>query len=302
MENKNKVNALMIISVLVLLISIVGAAYAYFGSFTSSVTNKTVVNSTTESAVTSSLITQAAVLNMTVPSNMMTKGNSGSEILAADENANLVITLNAGRTDIPVTCTYDIMYKNTGTYEYGASPTPVVNSNEFRYKILPYNINDNVHLTNLVDLDAGSLMLQDIANSSNKFAEGYGGYGGGPYSTFAGSKTNPVKVSSGLITNCGYMLAEDTAYIENDDVPKLNLLSNNKKDYKVKFLVSGGRRPYTASESCQSNVTQTYKIGLSFFNIPNVDQSILAGKSFTGEFFVDNVSCNNDLYELEETE
>ena len=111
MEKKNTL-LLTVIAVATLLVAVVGATFAYFGSFSTKVDNKAGVNVTTEAAKSSAFLTEAAQLK-----------------------------LNATDPATKTTCTYDIYYKyDDASAVYGVAPTPVTDgtaNKEFTYTLTP---------------------------------------------------------------------------------------------------------------------------------------------------------------------
>lgn len=142
MEKKNTL-LLTVIAVATLLVAVVGATFAYFGSFDVQTTNKAGVNVTTEAAQASSFIVTSASIKLNVAGAEMLKGTSteGVKVGTYDgkiENASLTATLKAEDPKTTTTCTYVIKYAyDSGSDIYGAGETPVTagTTNEFPYKI-----------------------------------------------------------------------------------------------------------------------------------------------------------------------
>lgn len=221
MEKKNTL-LLTVIAVATLLVAVVGATFAYFGSFSVDTNNKVAVNTTTEAASSSTFISKSGTVEMNVPSNMMVKGAGSNLEQAATATGNLEVELTSAQgATTTTTCTYDVYYHNTGSTYYGVDPTEQVVPGEFTYTL------------------TSSQMTVDPAHTGAK-----------DYIAFNASQTTPVKVASGSISAKG-----------------------------------------TASQNTVA--TDTLNITLKFYNMPNTDQSRLADKSFTGEFYVDNVVCSS---------
>ena len=142
MEKKNTL-LLTVIAVATLLVAVVGATFAYFGSFTATVNDKAAVNVTTGTVAASTFITTGGELILDVPGSDMIKGTGGAtEVGNKTGSANLVVKLNYPDTTTQMTCTYDIMfeYDSATTGIYGAGETPVTantENKEFTYTLTP---------------------------------------------------------------------------------------------------------------------------------------------------------------------
>lgn len=142
MEKKNTL-LLTVIAVATLLVAVVGATFAYFGSFTANVEEKAAVNVTTGTVQASTFITTGGTLLLNVPGSAMTKGEDQAAVPAGTktDSANLVVKLNYPDTATQMTCTYDIYFEyDSGSAVYGDSKTPVTagtNGAEFTYTLTP---------------------------------------------------------------------------------------------------------------------------------------------------------------------
>ena len=142
MEKKNTL-LLTVIAVATLLVAVVGATFAYFGSFTTTVDNKAGVNVTTEAAKSSAFLTEAAQLKLNVAGAEMLKGDGAASSVGTYEGdkATLTVKLNATDPKTKTTCTYDIYYKyDDASAVYGATDTPVTTGTEgkeFTYTLTP---------------------------------------------------------------------------------------------------------------------------------------------------------------------
>ena len=142
MEKKNTL-LLTVIAVATLLVAVVGATFAYFGSFDVQTTNKAGVNVTTEAAKESSLIVTSASIKLNVAGAEMLKGTSTEGVKVGtydgnNETASLTATLKAEDPKTTTTCNYTIMYQyDKDSSVYGVDPTPVTagTTNEFPYTI-----------------------------------------------------------------------------------------------------------------------------------------------------------------------
>ena len=104
MKNKKVVS---IISTVLFLIIIIGASFAYLGSFTEELENNVAVNIYANNLGNSSFIATSADMNIQVPLNAMFEGSTG---VAASDNATITVNLT-GAPNILTTCTYDVVYE-----------------------------------------------------------------------------------------------------------------------------------------------------------------------------------------------
>ena len=142
MEKKNTL-LLTVIAVATLLVAVVGATFAYFGSFSTNVENKAGVNVTTEAAKSSAFLTEAAQFKLDVAGAEMLKGEGAATSVGTPtgDKATLTVKLNATDPATKTTCTYDIYYKyDEKSAVYGIAPTPVTTGTEgkeFAYTLTP---------------------------------------------------------------------------------------------------------------------------------------------------------------------
>ena len=144
MEKKNTL-LLTVIAVATLLVAVVGATFAYFGSFSVNNTSRTNVSVGTDEAVGSSLVTTGASIKLHVLGKEMTYDptNNGSVAVGTDDEGttdtgNLTVKLDAASTTTITTCTYDIVYAyDADADRYGNGERVAsagVNGKEFTYK------------------------------------------------------------------------------------------------------------------------------------------------------------------------
>ena len=141
MEKKNTL-LLTVIAVATLLVAVVGATFAYFGSFTTTVDSRAGVNVTTGASKSSQFVTTAASLKLNVAGSEMLKGTGDASSVGTldGDNATLTVTLTADDPNTTTTCTYDIYFNYSSTAKYGAGETPVTegtNNKEFTYTLAP---------------------------------------------------------------------------------------------------------------------------------------------------------------------
>ena len=184
MEKKNTL-FLTILAVGTLLVAVVGATFAYFGSFTTTVTNRAAVNLTTAAAKSSSFVSTAAALSLSVAGSEMLKGTGSATQVGTysggNTNATLTVNLTANDTTTTTTCTYDVMYAyDSSSAKYGDATTPVTAgtaNKEFTYT--------------LTSSAPAALKIESTYATADS-----------DFSVFktATNETNAIKVASGTIT------------------------------------------------------------------------------------------------------
>ena len=136
MEKKNTL-LLTVIAVATLLVAVVGATFAYFGSFTANVNQNTQVSTTTEAAKASTFTSLPGVVTMNVEASKMVKGSDDdieSKLAATStgDNQNIKVSLNSAATDTFTICTFDVKFKDSSAVPY--AKTTAVTGNEFTYQ------------------------------------------------------------------------------------------------------------------------------------------------------------------------
>ena len=125
-KNKSNIKLLSIVASVVLLIIVVGASFAYFGTYKENI-DKYKINITIDEFAKATFVTKDANLNLSVSKKDMVAYETGTK--AAENSANLNVVLTSGNPNVKVTCTYDIYYEyDTNSSIYGVSPTPVTDS------------------------------------------------------------------------------------------------------------------------------------------------------------------------------
>ena len=221
MEKKNTL-LLTVIAVATLLVAVVGATFAYFGSFTTTVDNKAAVNVTTEAAKSSSFITTSASLKLNVAGSEMLKGTGGANQVGTytGDNANLIVNLTAEDPATTTTCTYDVYFaydEGSAVYgkEDGEHPTPVTAGT------------DNKEFTYTLKSDAAGLVVDPtyIAETEKDF------------SVFK-TATTAVKVASGTIAAKNTTTTQTlTAKVMFYNFPTIDQTALSDKTFGGKFYV-----------------------------------------------------------------
>ena len=123
MIKNNKVKIMGIISSIILLVVVITASFAYFGSFNVNLNNNVAVNVNSVSPGNGTFVSNGAQLNLQVPAANMSLTASDNTVAAASNTAALTVSLTSGSDEIETTCTFDIYYEYTGSNFYGVSPT-----------------------------------------------------------------------------------------------------------------------------------------------------------------------------------
>ena len=118
MKNK-KSNTILIIQGVLFIILIIGATYAYLGTFNINLNNNVAVNINSTSPGNLSFIANSTQLNLQVPDTSMTKYNANNTVAAKEDTGFVDITLT-GAEGFLTTCSYDLVYEyNTNSDIYG---------------------------------------------------------------------------------------------------------------------------------------------------------------------------------------
>lgn len=129
MENKNKLTVSSLIAILLLLIMIAGASFAYFGTFRANVNGTSNINVTTSKGFNTTFTSTSAPLELHATLANMIASSPGDVV--ANSNVNLNVSLALGGTGTNYTCLYDIVYEyDSGSDIYGSSNIPVTNADK----------------------------------------------------------------------------------------------------------------------------------------------------------------------------
>ena len=127
MGKNNNIKIMGVFASVLLLVIIVTASFAYFGSFNVNLNNNVAVNVNAFSPGDAVFTSNATQLNLQVPAANMSQILNGT--LAAENTATLSVNLT-GAEGLLTTCTYDIVYEyDSGSYIYGGTGTNHVSKN-----------------------------------------------------------------------------------------------------------------------------------------------------------------------------
>ena len=127
MIKNNKVKIMGVFASVLLLVIVITASFAYFGSFNVSLNNNVAVNVNSVSPGDGTFISNATQLNLQVPAVNMSQTQANNTVAALENTATLSVSLTSGSEDVTTTCTFDIYYEYTGSNFYGVSPSTKTN-------------------------------------------------------------------------------------------------------------------------------------------------------------------------------
>ena len=155
MEKNNNIKIMGVFASVLLLVIIVTASFAYFGSFNVNLNNNVAVNVNAYSPGDAVFTSNATQLNLQVPAANMSQLLNGT--LAAENTATLSVNLT-GAADLLTTCTYDIVYEyDDGSYIYGGTGTNHVSKNgDKEITLLVTNVNGTNNFASEKNFDYNS--------------------------------------------------------------------------------------------------------------------------------------------------
>ena len=154
MEKNINVKIMGVFATVLLLVIVITASFAYFGSFDVNLNNNVAVNINAVSPGDATFISSATQLNLQVPAANMSQTASNNEIAAATNTATLTVNLT-GAANLLTTCTYDIVYEyDAGSNVYGKSPTTKNGNKEITLQVS--NVNGTNNFVNEKNFDYDS--------------------------------------------------------------------------------------------------------------------------------------------------
>ena len=153
MKNNN-IKLLVVFATVLLLVIVITASFAYFGSFNVNLNNNVAVNVNSVSPGDATFISSATQLNLQVPAANMSQTASNNEVAAASNTATLTVNLT-GAANLLTTCTYDIVYEyDAGSNVYGKSPITKNGNKEITLQVS--NVNGTNNFANEKNFDYDS--------------------------------------------------------------------------------------------------------------------------------------------------
>ena len=124
MIKNNNIKIMGMFASVLLLVIVITASFAYFGSFNVNLNNNVAVNVNSVSPGDVLFVSNATQLNLQVPAVNMSQTQANNTVAAASNTATLTVSLNTTATNLITTCTYDIVYEyDSNSNIYGVSPT-----------------------------------------------------------------------------------------------------------------------------------------------------------------------------------
>ena len=151
---KNNVKLIGIFATVLLLVIVITASFAYFGSFNVNLINNVAVNVNSVSPGDATFTSNATQLNLQVPAANMSQTVADNSVAAASNTATLTVNLT-GAANLLTTCTYDIVYEyDAGSNVYGKSPTTKNGDKEITLQVS--NVNGTNNFANEKNFDFDS--------------------------------------------------------------------------------------------------------------------------------------------------
>ena len=143
MIKNNNVKIMGVFASVLLLVILITASFAYFGSFNVSLNNNVAVNVNSVSPGDATFTSNATQLNLQVPATNMSQTAADNETPAAENTAILTVNLT-GAANLLTTCTYDIVYEyDANSNVYGVSPTTKNGDKEITLQVFGVNGTNN---------------------------------------------------------------------------------------------------------------------------------------------------------------
>ena len=129
MEKNTNIKLVGVFATVLLLVIVITASFAYFGSFNVNLNNNVAVNVNSVSPGDATFTSNATQLNLQVPAANMSQTVADNTVAAASNTATLTVNLT-GAANLLTTCTYDIVYEyDDGSYIYGGTGTNHITKN-----------------------------------------------------------------------------------------------------------------------------------------------------------------------------
>ena len=143
MKNK-KSNTILIIQGVLFIILIIGAAYAYLGTFNINLNNNIAVNINSTSPGNLSFIANSTQLNLQVPDASMAQYNANNNVASKEDTGFVDITLT-GAEGFLTTCSYDLVYEYNANSDIYGKTVPVTTGATKEITIEVNGMNGNNH-------------------------------------------------------------------------------------------------------------------------------------------------------------
>ena len=163
----NNIKIMGVFATVLLLVIVITASFAYFGSFNVNLNNNVAVNVNSVSPGDATFTSNATQLNLQVPAANMSFTAANNEVAAAENTAFLDVTLT-GSSNLLTTCTYDIVYEyDAGSNVYGQGTTTKTSGATKEITIEVNGMNGNNHFATETNFDHAN--IQSYYDSTNKY-------------------------------------------------------------------------------------------------------------------------------------
>ena len=163
----NNIKIMGVFATVLLLVIVITASFAYFGSFNVNLNNNVAVNVNSVSPGDATFTSNATQLNLQVPAANMSFTAANNEVAAAENTAFLDVTLT-GSSNLLTTCTYDIVYEyDAGSNIYGQGTTTKTGDATKEITIEVNGMNGNNHFATETNFDHAN--IQSYYDSTNKY-------------------------------------------------------------------------------------------------------------------------------------
>ena len=167
MEKNINIKIMGVFASMLLLVIIVTASFAYFGSFNVNLNNNVAVNINSSSPGNATFTSNATQLNLQVPAANMSFIVANNTVAAKEDTAFLDVTLT-GSSNLLTTCTYDIVYEyDAGSNVYGQGTTTKTSGATKEITIEVNGMNGNNHFATERNFDYAN--IQSYYDSTNKY-------------------------------------------------------------------------------------------------------------------------------------
>lgn len=286
MERKNTL-LLTVIAIATLLVAVVGATFAYFATQLSQESNGLNVLANTEPA-SAIFLASGSDLTLTVEGSNMQRSQTDATnaVLSNSNSTTLNVTYGAASSGNALSCTYDIVFKWTGSgdsYLYSAADTHPTDgwvpfNKEFTLSVGTATVsgwNGTETVTTTGAAERNIAMDGTCANASEEPVEA------ATREACVATEGNVWTEGNVMTLVRGAQIYSNTAYVSTGSC------SAELTGEVTEAACTGAGGQWTPAGG---GTVVSWPITISFYNLP-LDQNGLAGKSFAGRVEVANVVC-----------
>lgn len=287
MERKNTL-LLTVIAIATLLVAVVGATFAFFASQVNTTQNGLNVYANTESAASAIFLATGEDLSINVTAENQQRGHvsNNAVYLSATDTKNLNVIYGSSSAGSTLSCTYDLVFKWTGTPAY-------TYSDEVTHPTTGWDAYGKEFT-----LTVGTATVTGWTDSGDNIT------------TVTGMAERNIAYD-GTCTDDEYTTKEaceaaSETWTETENTPKVMTLVKGARIHSNSVYsgtgtcseeIDGDEINETTCEAASGTWTPagggtvvTWPVTISFYNL-NLDQTALSGKNFVGRVEVANVVC-----------